>query len=90
MKLADLPASVIEDLSSDQKWRLDIDPGLDAKHEFWMCWRHFLIPFESSFPNGEEDTEDLAEFLNFEGFEVLLPVPRSHNPHPFINSLDPV
>ena len=81
MKLADLPASVIEDLCSDQKWRLDIDPGLDAKHEFWMCWRHFLVPFESTFSQDEELEEMRAEFINFEGFDVLLPVPRSHNPH---------
>lgn len=81
MKLADLPPSVIEDLSIEQKWRLDIDPGLDAKHEFWMSWRHFLIPFESIVPNSEEDAEEGAEFLNFEGFDVLLPVPRSHHPH---------
>ena len=46
-----------------------------------MVWRHFIaLPQEPS--RGSERTEeDLAEFLNFEGFDVLLPVPRSHHPY---------
>jgi len=31
MQLADLPDEVIADLCQDDRWRLDIDPGLDAK-----------------------------------------------------------
>ncbi|WP_211175922.1 hypothetical protein [Brasilonema sp. UFV-L1] len=42
MKLADLPKQVIDDLCQEDSWRLDIDPGFDSKHEFWMAWRHFL------------------------------------------------
>lgn len=76
MKLADLPPDVIDDLSSEQRGQLDIDPGFDSKHEFWMAWRRFLVPCSS------DDEQELAEFLNFDGFDVLLPVPRNH--HPFI------
>ncbi|MGB7440799.1 MAG: hypothetical protein WA919_07000 [Coleofasciculaceae cyanobacterium] len=80
MKLADLPQEVIDDLCRDENGRLDIDPGFDSKHEFWMVWRHFItLPEEtSSFYETTED--DLAEFLNFDGFDVLLPVVRTHHP----------
>ena len=81
MKLADLPQAVIDDLCQDDQWRLDIDPGFDAKHEFWMVWRHFIALSEDPPPYSEETEEDLADFLNFEGYEVLLPVARSHHPH---------
>lgn len=81
MKLADLPQDVINDLCQDDNWRLDIDPGLDSKHEFWMVWRHFIALSESPSPYYEETEEDLAEFLNFDGFNVLLPIPRSHHPN---------
>lgn len=81
MKLADLPQSVIDDLCQDDQWRLDIDPGFDAKHEFWMVWRHFIaLPAEPP-PYSEQTEEDLADFLNFDGYEVLLPVERSHHPY---------
>lgn len=82
MKLADLPQEVMDDLCQDNLWRLDIDQGFDSKHEFWMEWRHFVtLPTgQSSFSEATED--DLAEFLVFEGYEVLLPVYRNH--HPFI------
>ncbi|UBF23681.1 hypothetical protein K9N68_18080 [Kovacikia minuta CCNUW1] len=81
MKLADLPKEVIDDLCQEDSWRLDIDPGFDAKHEFWMAWRHFVVLPEER-PSYYEATEaDLADFLTFDGFEVLLPVPRSHHPH---------
>lgn len=80
MKLADLPKEVIDDLCQEDDWRLDIDPGFDAKHEFWMAWRHFIVLPEER-PSYYEATEaDLADFLTFNGFEVLLPVPRSHHP----------
>ncbi|MEC4984370.1 MAG: hypothetical protein SAJ37_04530 [Oscillatoria sp. PMC 1068.18] len=79
MKLANLPQAVINDLCQDEQWRLDIDPGFDSKHEFWMVWRHFLSLPESSF-FSEASEDDLAEFLEFNGFSVLLPVPRSHHP----------
>ncbi len=42
MKLTDLPQQVIDDLCQDDCWRLDIDPGFDSKHEFWLVWRHFI------------------------------------------------
>ena len=79
MKLADLPNEVIDDLCQEDKWRLDIDPGFDAKHEFWMSWRHFLSLPESS-PYYQMSEDDLAEMLNFNGFNILLPVSRSHHP----------
>jgi hypothetical protein len=80
MKLADLPSEVLDDLSNEQKWRLDIDPGFDAKHEFWMSWRHFLT-LSSQYSRFSENPEDqLAEFLNFQGYNVLIPVPRTHHP----------
>ncbi|GAP99569.1 hypothetical protein [Leptolyngbya sp. NIES-2104] len=77
MKLVDLPQAVLDDLCQDQQWRLDIDPGFDSKHEFWMAWHHFLkLPEESYFPRSEDS---LAEFLTLEGYPLLLPVPRSHH-----------
>ncbi len=81
MKLAHLPQEAINDLCQDDYWRLDIDPGFDSKHEFWMVWRHFIAFPEDPSPFYEKDEEDLAEFVNFSGFDVLLPVPRSHHPH---------
>ncbi len=50
MKLADLPQPVFDELCHDEKWRLDIDPGFDSKHEFWMVWRHFLLLPEDPLP----------------------------------------
>ncbi|WNZ25844.1 hypothetical protein HJG54_25420 [Leptolyngbya sp. NK1-12] len=77
MKLADLPQQVLNDLCQEQQWRLDIDPGFDSKHEFWMAWHHFLqLPEEPNFPQCEES---LADFLTLEGYNLLLPVPRSHH-----------
>ncbi len=80
MKLADLPKQVIDDLCQDEFWRLDIDPGFDSKHEFWMVWQHFIALPEETSPFYEKTEDDLAEFLNFNGFDVLLPVERTHNP----------
>jgi hypothetical protein len=81
LKLANLPKDVIDDLCQEDRWRLDIDPGLDAKHEFWMAWRHFVVLPEER-PSYYESTEaDLADFLTFDGFDVLLPVSRSHHPN---------
>jgi hypothetical protein len=80
MKLADLPKEVIDDLCQEDNWRLDIDPGFDAKHEFWMNWRMFISLPEESFPYSERSEDDLAEFLNFNGFNILIPVSRSHHP----------
>jgi len=34
MKIAELPQAGLDDLCDEQHWRLDIDPGFDAKHEF--------------------------------------------------------
>lgn len=81
MKLAELPKEAINDLCQEDKWRLDIDPGFDAKHEFWMNWEMFIsLPEEP--PSYYQRTEDdLAEFINFNGFEILLPVSRSHHPN---------
>ena len=81
MKLIDLPQCVVDDLCQDDQWRLDIDPGFDAKHEFWMVWRHFVSLSNEPSPYFEKTEADLADFLNFEGFEVLLPVARSHHPY---------
>ncbi|BAZ07174.1 hypothetical protein [Calothrix sp. NIES-3974] len=80
MKLAELPKQVIDDLSQKDKWRLDIDPGFDAKHEFWMNWGHFITLPEESFAYYEKTEDDLAEFINFHGLDILLPVSRSHHP----------
>ena len=81
MKLADLPREVIEDLCQDDSWRLDIDPGFDSKHEFWMVWRHFVALPEEPPPYSEATEDDLADFLNVNGFDLLLPVPRTHHPN---------
>jgi len=81
MKLTDLPQEAIADLCQDDDWRLDIDPGFDSKHEFWMVWRHFIAFSEHPSPIYEKKIEDLAEFINFNGFDILLPVSRSHHPH---------
>lgn len=79
MKLADLPQVVLDDLCQDNQWRLDIDPGFDSKHEFWMAWHHFLkLPEKSYFPLIEDS---LTEFITIEGYELLLPVVRSHHDH---------
>jgi len=86
MKLTDLPQNVLDDLCQDQKWRLDIDPGFDSKHEFWMAWHHFLkLPEESYFHRTEDS---LADFLTVEEYNLLLPVPRSH--HASIDPIDPM
>ncbi len=81
MKLADLPKEVIDDLCQDEHWRLDIEPGFDSKHEFWMAWRHFIALPEEASAFYEKTEEDLAEFLNVDGFDVLLPVRRTHHPY---------
>lgn len=78
MKLADLPQPVLGDLCDEDKWRLDIDPGLDAKHEFYLSWNSFLVL--SASPYFEQTEADLADFINFDGYDVLLPVERSHHP----------
>jgi hypothetical protein len=76
MKLAHLLPEVLDDLRQGDRWRLDIDPGFDSKHEFWMDWGHFLVA-----DHYTQSAEQLADFLIFDGFDVLLPVPRSHHPH---------
>jgi hypothetical protein len=81
MKLADLPPAVMEDLCQEDGWRLDIDPGLDAKHEFYLSWRHFLVLPEPRPTYYESSEADLADFLMLDGFAVLLPVARSHHPN---------
>jgi hypothetical protein len=75
MKLTDLPQGVLNDLCQADQWRLDIDPGVDSKHEFWMSWHHFLTFPEPSYSPRME--EDLAEFLKIEGYDILLPVARA-------------
>lgn len=81
MKLSELPQAVIDDLGQEDKWRLDIDPGFDAKHEFWMNWGHFIKLPEESFSKYQLTEDDLADFLNFNGFDILLSVSRSHHSH---------
>lgn len=77
MKLAELPQTVIDDLCQEDRWRLDIDPGFDSKHEFWMAWHHFLKIPDQSYYSATKD--DLADFITVEEYHVLLPVPRSHH-----------
>ena len=77
MKLADLPPEVIEDLSRKEKWRIDIDPGFNAKHEFGSSWNKFVNLSQHSFYESTE--EDLAEFIEYDGKFILLPVERSHH-----------
>ncbi len=75
-----LPQTVIDDLCQEDVWRLDIDPGFDAKHEFFLSWQHFVrLPDDRTYYQPTE--ADLAEFLTWDGFTVLLPVPRSHHPN---------
>jgi hypothetical protein len=81
MRIAELPTEVIDDLCQEDRWRLDIDPGFDAKHEFWMKWGHFIKLPEERFSYSEMSEEDLADFINFNGFDILLPVSRSHHPN---------
>ena len=76
MKLAYVPPEVLADLRQGDRWRLDIDPGFDSKHEFWMDWGHFLVADQSP-----HSAKQLADFLTFDGFDILLPVPRSHHPY---------
>lgn len=79
MKLTDLPQEVITDLSQSERWRLDVDYGFDAKHEFYMSWNSFVtLPENNSFYHSTE--EDLAEFIEYESRFILLPVERKHNP----------
>jgi hypothetical protein len=80
MKLSELPQEVIQDLCQDDRWRLDIDPGFDAKHEFYLSWQHFVRLPDPPSPYYESTEADLADFLTFDDFEVLLPVSRSHHP----------
>lgn len=77
MKITDLPASVLEELCQSEYWRIDIDPGFDAKHEFFIRWE-YLLPN----PRTDDYTEgELAEFINFDGYDLLLPIGRAHHPH---------
>jgi hypothetical protein len=80
MKLAELSLEVINDLCNDDNWRLDIDPGFDSKHEFWLCWRHFVSLPKDPSPYYEGTEDDLADFLTFDNFSILLPVSRTHHP----------
>jgi hypothetical protein len=41
-----------------------------------MDWGHFLVADQYT-----QSAEQLADFLTFDGFDVLLPVPRSHHPY---------
>ncbi len=46
-----------------------------------MAWRHFIALPEEASPLYEKTSEDKAEFLTFNGFDVLLPVRRTHHPY---------
>ena len=37
MKLVDLPREVLDDLSQEDRWRLDIDPGFDSFAPGGLC-----------------------------------------------------
>lgn len=78
MNVLELPQAALDDLRDEEKWRLDIDPGLDAKHEFYLSWRSFLTVYEGPYYQGTE--ADLAEFIQWDGYDILLPVQRSHHP----------
>lgn len=79
MKLTDLPQEVITDLSDRDRWRLDVDYGFDAKHEFFMSWKSFItLPKSNSFYQSTE--EDLAEFIEYKNRFILLPIGRKHHP----------
>ncbi len=78
MLLIDLPSEIIKDLNNQEKWRLDVDYGLDAKHEFFFTWASFIETTEYQIIDEEETR---AEFIELEGKNVLLPVPRTHNPY---------
>jgi hypothetical protein len=80
MQLADLPPAALADLCDETHWRLDIDPGFDTKHEFWMTWQHFLTVSDWVRAHGIHEDDVLAEFQTIEGYDILLPVPRSHHP----------
>jgi hypothetical protein len=77
MKVADLPTLVIDELCQSEYWRIDIDPGLDAKHEFFMRWE-YLLPNSRT---ADDEEGELAELINFDGYDVLLPIGRAHHPH---------
>ena len=89
MKIAELPQSTLDDLCDEQRWRLDLDPGFDAKHEFWLAWHHFLTMSYWAQSHGISADDVLADFITVEGYNILLPVPRSHHPHVCIVRLIP-
>lgn len=72
MKLANLPQEVIDDLNKREEWRIDIDRGFDVKHEFFLSWNSFITLSQSSYYQSTE--ENLAEFIEYEGRFILLPV----------------
>lgn len=86
MKVDDLPTPVIEELCQSEYWRIDIDPGLDAKHEFFMRWE-YLLPNPHTSDKYEE--EELSEFINFDGYNLLLPIGRNHHSHLHLLRLNP-
>jgi hypothetical protein len=85
MKVADLPTLVIEELCQSEYWRIDIDPGLDAKHEFFLRWEYLLPNSETA--NHEEG--EMAELINFDEYDVLLPIGQAHHPHIHLLRLHP-
>src|SRR5262252_8227201 len=89
MRIAELPQAVLDDLCDEQRWRLDIDPGFDAKHEFWLAWRHFLTMSDWGQSQGISEDDVLADFITVEGYHILFPVPRSHHPYMRIVRLIP-
>ena len=78
MKLLELPQAVLDDLADEEKWRLDIEPSMESKHEFYLSWDTFVVLKQSPYYTKTE--EDLAEFVHWEGYDILLPVARSHHP----------
>jgi hypothetical protein len=85
MKVADLPTLVIEELCQSEYWRIDIDPGLDAKHEFFLRWE-YLLPNSQT---GNHEQGEVAELINFDGYDVLLPIGQAHHPHIHLLRLHP-
>jgi hypothetical protein len=82
MKIAELSQVILDDLCDEQRWRLDIDPGFDAKHEFWLSWRHFLTISDWAQSQGISEDDVLADFITVEyhGASAGLQCGASGNP----------
>ena len=81
MKLAKLSDELIGRLKACR-----YDEFID-KHEYYDNW-DLLVDLEKSngiHPEFSLTTEDLAEFMEIDGHQVLLPIPRKQHPNITIN-----